>query len=71
VVSPAGLPATLEVTAWSSDRAAGEEIMALRHRTVPVWGVQFHPESIGTDHGKTMLRNFLRLARMQHRVTVA
>ena len=63
VVSPAGLPPTLEVTAWSSDRAAGEEIMALRHRTHPVWGVQFHPESIGTDHGKTMVRNFLKLTR--------
>ena len=63
VVSPAGLPAELEVTAWSSDRAAGEEIMALRHRSLPVWGVQFHPESIGTDHGRTMLRNFLSLAR--------
>ncbi|MGH7627957.1 MAG: anthranilate synthase component II [Gemmatimonadales bacterium] len=63
VVSPTGLPRTLEVTAWSSDRAAGEEIMALRHRTLPVWGVQFHPESIGTDHGKTMLRNFLALTR--------
>jgi anthranilate synthase/aminodeoxychorismate synthase-like glutamine amidotransferase len=65
VVSPAGLPAELEVTAWSSDRAAGEEIMALRHRSLPVWGVQFHPESIGTDHGRTMLRNFLSLARSQ------
>ena len=65
VVSPAGFPAELEVTAWSSDRAAGEEIMALRHRSLPVWGVQFHPESIGTDHGRTMLRNFLSLARSQ------
>jgi anthranilate synthase/aminodeoxychorismate synthase-like glutamine amidotransferase len=65
VVSPMGLPDSLEVTAWSSDRAAGEEIMALRHRTLPIWGVQFHPESIGTDHGKTMLRNFLRLARLR------
>ena len=65
VVSPAGLPAELEVTAWSSDRAAGEEIMALQHRSLPVWGVQFHPESIGTDHGRTMLRNFLSLARSQ------
>ena len=63
VVSPAGFPAELEVTAWSSDRAAGEEIMALRHRSLQVWGVQFHPESIGTDHGRTMLRNFLWLAR--------
>jgi anthranilate synthase component 2 len=71
VVSPAGLPPTLEVTAWSSDRAAGEEIMALRHRTHPVWGVQFHPESIGTDHGKTMVLNFLRLARERSAAFVA
>ncbi len=71
VVSPAGLPASLEVTAWSSDRAAGEEIMALRHRTLPVWGVQFHPESIATDHGKTMLRNFLQLARQRSGAMVA
>jgi anthranilate synthase/aminodeoxychorismate synthase-like glutamine amidotransferase len=71
VVSPAGLPPALEVTAWSSDRAAGEEIMALRHRTLPVWGVQFHPESIGTDHGKTMLRNFLHLARRWSLASVA
>ena len=63
VVAPAGLPPDLRVTAWSSDRAEGEEIMALRHCTAPVWGVQFHPESIGTDHGRTMLRNFLELSR--------
>jgi anthranilate synthase/aminodeoxychorismate synthase-like glutamine amidotransferase len=63
VVSPDGFPAELEVTAWASDRAAGQEIMALRHRSLPLWGVQFHPESIGTDHGRTMLRNFLSLAR--------
>ena len=71
VVLPAGLPPVLTVTAWSSDRAAGEEIMALRHRTLPVWGVQFHPESIGTDHGKTMLRNFLELTRRRCPVTAS
>jgi anthranilate synthase/aminodeoxychorismate synthase-like glutamine amidotransferase len=71
VVSPAGLPDSLQVTAWSSDRAAGEEIMALRHRTLPIWGVQFHPESIGTDQGKTMLRNFLQLARQRSPASVA
>jgi anthranilate synthase/aminodeoxychorismate synthase-like glutamine amidotransferase len=65
VIAPAGFPSELEVTAWSSDRAVGEEIMALRHRSLPVWGVQFHPESIGTDHGRTMLRNFFSLARSQ------
>jgi anthranilate synthase component 2 len=70
VVAPAGLPQALEVTAWSADRADGEEIMAIRHRTVPVWGVQFHPESIGTDHGRTMLANFLELARERRSLVV-
>jgi anthranilate synthase/aminodeoxychorismate synthase-like glutamine amidotransferase len=62
VVSPTGLPAELEVTAWSSDRPAGYEIMALCHRSVPVYGVQFHPESVGTKEGKRLLSNFLALA---------
>jgi anthranilate synthase/aminodeoxychorismate synthase-like glutamine amidotransferase len=62
VVHPAGLPRELEVTAWSSDRAPGTEVMAMRHRTEPLWGVQFHPESVGTPDGKRLLANFLRLA---------
>jgi anthranilate synthase/aminodeoxychorismate synthase-like glutamine amidotransferase len=62
VVSPQGLPAELEVTAWSSDRPPGEEIMALCHRTLPVFGVQFHPESVATQQGKQLLANFLSLA---------
>jgi anthranilate synthase/aminodeoxychorismate synthase-like glutamine amidotransferase len=63
VVSPTGLPPELEITAWSADRPAGSEIMALCHRTLPVYGVQFHPESVGTGHGKRILTNFLALAR--------
>jgi len=59
VVSTAGVPAELEVTAWSDDRAAGSEIMALCHRELPICGVQFHPESVGTAHGKQLLANFL------------
>jgi anthranilate synthase component II len=62
VVSPPGLPAELEVTAWSSDRPDGSEIMALCHRSLPVYGVQFHPESVGTREGKKLLSNFLALA---------
>ena len=60
VVEPASLPESLEVVA----RAVHDplEIHALRHREHPVWGVQFHPESILTAHGKQMLANFLRLA---------
>jgi anthranilate synthase/aminodeoxychorismate synthase-like glutamine amidotransferase len=62
VVSPAGLPPELEVIAWSADRPAGTEIMALRHRLYPIFGVQFHPESVGTAVGKRLLTNFLSLA---------
>jgi anthranilate synthase/aminodeoxychorismate synthase-like glutamine amidotransferase len=59
VVDPAGVPDVLEVTASSADQPHCREIMALRHRTAPVWGVQFHPESIGTPAGKLLLGNFL------------
>ena len=62
VVAPGTLPDELEVIAWSDDRPAGSEIMALCHRELPVYGVQFHPESVGTDHGKRILANFLALA---------
>ncbi len=60
VVETASLPADLEVVARSSDDSS--EIHAIRHREYPVWGVQFHPESILTQHGKEILQNFLRLA---------
>jgi anthranilate synthase/aminodeoxychorismate synthase-like glutamine amidotransferase len=62
LVSPEGLPGELEVTAWSSDRAPGREIMGLRHRTLPIHGVQFHPESVATNQGKRLLSNFLTMA---------
>ena len=61
VVERASLPAALQVTAVATDDA--NEIHALQHRTHPVWGVQFHPESILTEHGRTILVNFLRMAR--------
>jgi anthranilate synthase/aminodeoxychorismate synthase-like glutamine amidotransferase len=63
VVDPASLPADLIVTAWSADRAPGAEIMAMKHRRHPIYGVQFHPESIGTPYGKRLLENFLHIAR--------
>ncbi len=63
VVTAEALPNLLEVTAWSDDRPAGQEIMALRHREFPLFGVQFHPESIATAQGKQLIQNFLRLAR--------
>jgi anthranilate synthase component 2 len=62
VVSPEQLPSELEIVAWSSDRPRGQEIMALCHRTLPVYGVQFHPESVATLQGKRLLANFLALA---------
>lgn len=62
VVVPETLPGTLEATAWSVEAAGGDEIMALQHRTAPVFGVQFHPESIGTEGGRAMVGNFLALA---------
>src|SRR3954462_15413002 len=62
VIAPGSMPKELEVTAWSSDRPDGREIMAVCHQTLPVYGVQFHPESIATREGKRLLGNFLSLA---------
>ena len=56
VIEKKSLPACLEVTAWTDDG----EIMGVRHRELPVEGVQFHPESILTDKGHELLANFLR-----------
>ena len=57
VIERNSFPACLEVTAWTDDG----EIMGLRHRQLPLWGVQFHPESILTIAGKDLLCNFLHL----------
>lgn len=60
VVERESLPDALEVTAWTeNDDGSFEEIMGLRHREFPVEGVQFHPESILTEHGHALLKNFL------------
>lgn len=60
VIERAGLPACLEITAWTqTPDGQVDEIMGVRHRELAVEGVQFHPESILTQHGHDMLRNFL------------
>ncbi len=60
VVDKNTLPSALEITAWTENEDGSmEEIMGLRHREFPVEGVQFHPESILTQHGHALLKNFL------------
>lgn len=61
VVDKASLPDVLEITAWTEQQDGSmEAIMGLRHREFPVEGVQFHPESILTQHGHALLKNFLQ-----------
>ncbi len=57
IVKKDTLPDCLEITAWTD----ADEIMGIRHKTLPIWGVQFHPESILTTAGKSLLGNFLAL----------
>ena len=60
VIEQASLPDCLEVTAWTENSDGDmDEIMGVRHRQYPIEGVQFHPESILTEHGHQLLRNFL------------
>ncbi len=62
VVRPDSLPALLVPTAWTEDGV----VMGLRHRDLPIFGVQFHPESIASQHGHDILRNFLAIAHVRH-----
>jgi anthranilate synthase component 2 len=66
IVAREGFPSELEITATCVDPAAeakgqGPLIMAMRHKGRPLYGVQFHPESILTEHGKEMIKNFLAM----------
>ena len=60
VIDKHSLPDCLEITAWTSQDGEMDEIMGIRHRELDVQGVQFHPESILTEHGHDMLNNFLQ-----------
>ena len=66
IVKRETMPACFEI---SAETAEGE-IMGLRHKTLPVWGVQFHPESIATEHGHDLLANFLDLANIRRTAMV-
>jgi anthranilate synthase/aminodeoxychorismate synthase-like glutamine amidotransferase len=67
VVDPASMPPALRPTAWTPER----ELMAFEHVKLPLFGVQFHPESILTEHGYGLLANFLRRAGCRHIVDAA
>ena len=56
IVARESMPACIQITAWTNE----DEIMGLRHKDYPIWGVQFHPESILTLQGKNVLKNFLK-----------
>lgn len=58
MIEPGSLPAELELTAWTEDNL----IMGIQHRKLPVYGVQFHPESFGTEHGIKLIQNFCAMS---------
>jgi anthranilate synthase/aminodeoxychorismate synthase-like glutamine amidotransferase len=61
IVQEKGLPAELEVSAWTQEKDGSRVIMGMRHKTFPVEGVQFHPESVLTSEGKKLVSNFLQI----------
>jgi anthranilate synthase/aminodeoxychorismate synthase-like glutamine amidotransferase len=61
IVEEQSLPNELEISAWTSDGPGPHTVMGLRHKKFPLEGVQFHPESVLTSEGKTLIRNFLRM----------
>ena len=58
LIAPESMPDELEITAHTSEG----EIMGIKHKTLPIWGVQFHPESLATENGIMILKNFLKLS---------
>ena len=60
IIERNSLPDVLQVTAWTEETGWQDEIQAVRHREFPVWGVQFHPESIASQAGRQIVANFLR-----------
>ena len=67
VVRPETLPAVLRATAHSADGV----VQAMRHRALPIFGLQFHPESVATEHGRDLLANFIRIARRRNAPALA
>lgn len=63
VIERESLPDALEITAWTAEPGWEHEIQGVRHKRFPVWGVQFHPESIASQAGRQLVENFLRLER--------
>jgi anthranilate synthase/aminodeoxychorismate synthase-like glutamine amidotransferase len=61
IVSEEDLPEDLEVSSWTTEKDGTRVIMGLRHKTLPIEGVQFHPESVLTKDGKSLIRNFLKI----------
>lgn len=62
IIDPDTVPEDLEVIAWTDEPGWQDEVQAVRHRNHPVWGVQFHPESIASEGGRRLLENFLNLS---------
>lgn len=60
VVEPHSLPSSLRIDAWCETQHGQKEIMGISHTTLPIWGVQYHPESLLTEHGHSILNAFLR-----------
>src|SRR5688500_6132592 len=61
IIDRDSLPDALQITAWTAEKGWEHEIQGVRHRQFPVWGVQFHPESVASQSGRTIVGNFLKL----------